>query len=227
VKNYLVKSRINKHGTQDERTAAARAKLLEATTALIAERGPQGFSLEQVGDRAEVSRSLARHHFGSRDQLLVAAVKLVVGSRRPRSPGEEGLAALLDWMRSELDKAELGDRGLRCLLTLQAAAASPEVAALVAQDRDAQVADVRRHLKRARVLEQVRDDIIPDTTATLLVAQLQGELLRLGAGGTAMTEAFLDLVRHALAPVARAGPRSRRPERPEPPPGETTQSQLF
>ena len=49
-------------------------KLLDAAAALIAERGPQGFSLREVARRARVSEAAPYWHFPSREALLAAAM---------------------------------------------------------------------------------------------------------------------------------------------------------
>lgn len=50
-----------------------RRALLEATDLLLAERGPQGFSLREVARRAGVTPAAPAHHFGSAAGLLTAA----------------------------------------------------------------------------------------------------------------------------------------------------------
>lgn len=70
---------------------ALREALIEATEALLAERGLEGFSLREVARRSGVSPAAPAHHFGSADGLLVAvatqafqglAAALEAGNRR-------------------------------------------------------------------------------------------------------------------------------------------------
>jgi AcrR family transcriptional regulator len=49
--------------------------LLEAATALISERGPQGFSLREVARRARVSEAAPYWHFSSKEALLAAVAE--------------------------------------------------------------------------------------------------------------------------------------------------------
>ena len=49
--------------------------LLEAAAALIAERGPQGFSLREVARRARVSEAAPYWHFASKEALLAAVAE--------------------------------------------------------------------------------------------------------------------------------------------------------
>ena len=55
---------------------ALRDALSDATEALIAERGAQGFSLREVARRSGVSAAAPAHHFGDAAGLLAAVAKL-------------------------------------------------------------------------------------------------------------------------------------------------------
>lgn len=63
--------------TQAERTDEARAALVDAAVALIAERGLSGVTLSDVGARAGYSRGLAVYHFGSKTGLILAVFEHV------------------------------------------------------------------------------------------------------------------------------------------------------
>ena len=60
---------------QEERTRAMRARLLEATVDCLVERGFSGTSTTLVSERAGVSRGAQLHHFPTKNDLVVAAVK--------------------------------------------------------------------------------------------------------------------------------------------------------
>jgi AcrR family transcriptional regulator len=53
-----------------ERRAASEEALLVAAAELVAEHGIEGATLEKIGQRAGLSRSLATYHFGSKDVLV-------------------------------------------------------------------------------------------------------------------------------------------------------------
>ncbi|MCW5634371.1 MAG: TetR/AcrR family transcriptional regulator [Rubrivivax sp.] len=55
---------------------ALREALIEATEALLAERGTEGFSLREVARRSGVSPAAPAHHFGSAEGLLAAVATL-------------------------------------------------------------------------------------------------------------------------------------------------------
>ena len=66
--------------------------LLQAATALITERGPQGFSLREVARRARVSEAAPYWHFPSKEALLAAVAE----------QGFIGLAAAMTAVRARV-----------------------------------------------------------------------------------------------------------------------------
>lgn len=64
--------------TQDQRTDAMRARLLQATLDLVAEEGWAQVSTQKICKRADVSRGAQTHHFPTKDSLLIAAVREMV-----------------------------------------------------------------------------------------------------------------------------------------------------
>lgn len=66
---------------QEERSAATRAALLDATVACLVELGYTGTTSAAVAERAGLSRGAQLHHFGTRDQLVVAAVEHLAQKR--------------------------------------------------------------------------------------------------------------------------------------------------
>ena len=67
--------------SQEERTRAMRARLLDATVELLVERGFVGTSTTLVSQRAGVSRGAQLHHFPTKNDLVVAAVTHVAEAR--------------------------------------------------------------------------------------------------------------------------------------------------
>lgn len=70
-------------GVQDRRTRAAttRKLLLDTTVACLAELGYAGTTGPAVAERAGLSRGAQLHHFGTRDQMVVAAVEHLAQQR--------------------------------------------------------------------------------------------------------------------------------------------------
>ena len=63
--------------TQEERRSEAEKRLLGAAAELIAETGPSGVTLANIGERAGYSRGLATHHFGSKGAMMQRLVDSV------------------------------------------------------------------------------------------------------------------------------------------------------
>lgn len=69
---------------QEERSAATRHVLLEATVACLVDLGYTGTTSAAVAAKAGLSRGAQLHHFGTRDQLVVAAVEYLAQKRLRR-----------------------------------------------------------------------------------------------------------------------------------------------
>lgn len=67
--------------TQAERSAATRRRLLDATVACLVELGYGGTTTSAVAERAGVSRGAQLHHYGTRQQLMGAAVEHLAAQR--------------------------------------------------------------------------------------------------------------------------------------------------
>lgn len=61
--------------TQQERTAATTESLLRATIELLHDRGFHRMSTVEIAERAGVSRGALSHHFASKDEIVVAAIR--------------------------------------------------------------------------------------------------------------------------------------------------------
>ncbi|MFE1169626.1 TetR/AcrR family transcriptional regulator [Nocardiopsis sp. NPDC058789] len=66
---------------RQERSRATRARLLGAAVECLAERGVAGATVGAVAHRAGVSRGAAQHHFPTREDLLLAALRHMVDVR--------------------------------------------------------------------------------------------------------------------------------------------------
>jgi AcrR family transcriptional regulator len=63
-----------KRVTQAERTLEARARIIDAAFACLAENGYEHTTMIEIAKRAGCSRELPRYHFGTRDLLMEALV---------------------------------------------------------------------------------------------------------------------------------------------------------
>jgi len=64
--------------TQAERSAAMRARILDATLECLAELGYAGTTFTSVAERAGVSRGAVQHHYTSRSYLITGAIEVLM-----------------------------------------------------------------------------------------------------------------------------------------------------
>ena len=76
--------------TQEERSAATRAKLLDATIDCLVDYGYNGTTTAKVAERAGVTRGAQLHHFGSRNDLVIAAVQHLAARRSAEAVEQVG-----------------------------------------------------------------------------------------------------------------------------------------
>ncbi|OMC11313.1 transcriptional regulator [Mycolicibacter heraklionensis] len=67
--------------TQAERSAAMRVRLLDATVECLAAYGYSGTTTSRVAEMAGVTRGAQIHHFGSKEDLVVAAIEHLAQQR--------------------------------------------------------------------------------------------------------------------------------------------------
>lgn len=91
MKRTLQKS---KRRTQQERSATTQRQLLDAAVECIAELGLASATVPNIVKKAGLTTGAVQHHFGSRDDLLVAVVYAFAEriSNRGRPPGLDALS---------------------------------------------------------------------------------------------------------------------------------------
>jgi len=72
--------------------AATRDRLIEATIECMADYGPAGATVERITRIAGVSRGLVRHHFGSKQSLLLEAFRRLADEMRAAFGGKDPAA---------------------------------------------------------------------------------------------------------------------------------------
>ena len=85
-----VTSRVRPRRTQEERSAATRAALLDATIECLIEVGYVGITTTQVAARAGVSRGAQVHHFPTKADLVTQAVQHLAARRGEELRAEAG-----------------------------------------------------------------------------------------------------------------------------------------
>ncbi len=133
-------SAVKTRPTQEQRTDAMRARLLEATLDLIAEEGWAQASMLRICQRAGVSRGAQTHHFPTKDSLLVAAVREIVlryqtelnTASEDDSEQSRSLEKLFDFLWDACFQGNL----LKCWMEVMVAARTDESLRLTVSETD-------------------------------------------------------------------------------------------
>src|SRR5687767_5217204 len=125
--------------TQAERTANTTEKLLDATVALVIERGYRNTSLPEICKRAGVSRGAQLHHYPTKEALVAAAIEHLLVRRvreladRLAAAGERNSGVFdLGEAASKLWSIYTGDTFYAWLELVVAARTEPELQSLLA-----------------------------------------------------------------------------------------------
>lgn len=132
--------------TQSERTAETRAALIEATIALLMERGMQGATVQEICKRAGVTTGAIQHQFGSKNGLMNEVVQTLFEGIA-RSPGEttaDSLEARIDRVIEHYWSIYTNERYYAVLEILLATRHDPDLMHQVSGYRDRQLSDGRK-----------------------------------------------------------------------------------
>ncbi|MCV7230103.1 TetR/AcrR family transcriptional regulator [Mycolicibacterium komossense] len=77
--------------SQAQRSAETRTRLLEATIGCLVQYGYAGTTTPRVAEMAGLTRGAQVHHFGSRDDLMLAAIQHLAATRTAMMVPEYGL----------------------------------------------------------------------------------------------------------------------------------------
>ena len=88
-----------------KRQAACDA-ILDATSAIIAEKGVEGFTISEVAKRARINRALVYHYFQNRSNLVAQAINHILGRYEPLLP-EMGADAVERGVRMHIEHPEI------------------------------------------------------------------------------------------------------------------------
>ena len=90
--------------TQEQRSAETRARLLDATIDCLVQYGYNGTTTPRVAEMAGVTRGAQVHHFGSKNDLVIAALQHLAAKRAAAVVGNVGeLSASEDPIGTTLD----------------------------------------------------------------------------------------------------------------------------
>ena len=163
---------------------ATRERIVAAAAGLVAEKGVNAVSLDDVQSRAGASRSQLYHYFDNRDDLIRAVIEFTTSAVL----GEQGE------LLQELDSWTGIDRWFDALVALQVkqhaiggcplgslagqlAETDPIARTQIAVGLDRWQAHLEDGLTRLQTAGQLRPDADPATLATATMASLQGGVL--------------------------------------------------
>lgn len=185
---------------EDPRVARSRARLIDAATELLVESGPSAVTVDAVAERSGVAKSTLYRHWPSRTDLLFDVMR----AHMPPPPVIDPDVGFDDALRALL-RSLAATMGSPCwahilppLLALQHH--TPELAALVAADRDSRLEVLGEVLDRG--VAEGRFAQAPDRAlvAKLLIGPLVFAILTGDAGDlSTLADETADLYLAALA----------------------------
>ena len=168
--------------TQAERTAAARRRLLDAATELIAEQGIAATSVAQIGARAGMSRGAVNFHFVSKDALLTAVAEEVTSDWEGQAfgavpPLEMPMEAALDAFlaHSLRDLTEEAHRArTMMILAHESMGATPLLRSHFVMLHRRVRRSVAELVRQRQQSGQVPEKVDPDAFALMVIAMFRG-----------------------------------------------------
>jgi AcrR family transcriptional regulator len=199
--------------TQEERSAATQARLLDAAVACLVELGYGATTTTVVAERAGVSRGAQLHHFATRAQLVGAAVQHVfAGLTDDYQQGFARVAARTDRVRGAIEllwSIYLQPRHLAALDLYLAARTDAELRAVLApiaaRHRDNVLALARAYFPEAAASQPRFDTVIDLILDTMLGMALSRGLHGDRPAERAVLAEIERLARELTTPAASAG----------------------
>ncbi|MEO1657688.1 MAG: TetR/AcrR family transcriptional regulator [Pseudomonadota bacterium] len=174
----------NVRPTQEQRTDAMRARLLEATLDVIAEEGWAQTSTQKICKRAGVSRGAQTHHFPTRDSLLIAAVREMVARYQrdlnANADDREGHTRRLEDAFDFLWEACFEGHLLDCWMDVMVAARTDDVLRPAVRETDATAIASMRAMGDTCPAETVNEQVSSPDLIELTVYLLRGMVVQAG-----------------------------------------------
>lgn len=169
--------------TQAERRETAERAILEAAKLIVAEKGLEELSMNEVGEAAGYSRALPAHYFGSKSALIHALADHILAGyaerMRSSSTPSQGLEMLLDVIRFCIDDAIDNPESLRAYQTILINGLTrPELKPLVDRMVQQSITDIAGLILLAQELGDVRTDIDPYAEASIIIASMRGVMFQ-------------------------------------------------
>lgn len=201
------------NGSKELRSRTSTRRLLDASAALIAERGYERTTLVAIGERAGYSYALITRRFGSKEGLLKALLESIVsdwGERQLRpaigeSTGADALQAWLHVLRTSVDRSPTTMRAFYSLMfeALVVPALREDIAELH-RDHCRYLGDLVRAGVSAGT---ARSDLVPENVGDVLAGAVLGAAYHWLLGLREMTAALVDLgrlIEEMVRPPAQA-----------------------
>lgn len=165
--------------TQVERKEIAERKIVEAAIQIIGEKGLNGVTLAAAGETAGYSRGIASHHFGKKDQLLIAIIRHITREFRTEMGEplnmEPGFPMLLEVVRQYVNRVQRDVIGTRAFhLILSEGNSNPAIKDAIVEANTLSIKGFKYHLRKAIDKKEIRDDVDIQAQATLLLGALRG-----------------------------------------------------
>lgn len=165
--------------TQAQRRREAEKQIILSAIRIISEKGLGGLTLAAAGEGAGYSRGIASHHFGRKDDLLVAIVRYITSSFAQylnRMPAHEpGLPLLLETVYQYFQGVKNDSVRMRALhLILSEAVSNSALKASLTEANLKSIKGLEKHIHDGIARGEIRKDIDPHAQATIVLAGLRG-----------------------------------------------------
>lgn len=167
-----------------ERGRQTRQRIVAAATAVVAEKGAVGASLDEVGTRASTSRGQLYHYFADKNELLQAVAEstndAVLNGQRQLFERLDSWTGLTQWMDGLVEMQErLQGRGGCPIanLVVQLGERDDEIRVELASGFDRWEAEIRAGLVGMVASGELQPEIDVDWLAASTLSSLQGGLI--------------------------------------------------
>ena len=169
--------------TQAERRETAERAILEAAEKIVAERGLEELSMNDVGEAAGYSRALPGHYFGSKSALIQALTDHILAGYAERmrsgSTPSQGLEMLCDVVGFCIDDAINNPTAVRAYqIILIGGLTRPELKPMVDRMTMQSMDDIAGLIMLARELGEVRADVDALAEAAIIISSIRGVLFQ-------------------------------------------------
>lgn len=165
--------------TQAQRREEAERQIILSAIRIIADKGLRGLTLAAAGEGAGYSRGIVSHHFGKKDDLLVAIARYITRSfskhllRQSQIP--PGMARLLETVSQYFRGVQSDSVRMRALhLILSEAVTDSVLKDAITEANLNSIRGLENEIRAGIAAKEIRDDIDPHAQAILILAGLRG-----------------------------------------------------